>query len=74
MNKMSPSSASNESGEVAAGKLLKSGSVRVDDTVKFWLEVTIEHDKAIGTQVEVSNYLGKLCNTQCSMLGMCLKA
>ena len=35
MNKMSPSSASNEGGEVAAGKLLKSGSVRVDDTVNY---------------------------------------
>ena len=32
---MSPSSASNEGGEVAAGKLLMSGSVRVDDTVNY---------------------------------------
>ena len=35
LNKMSPSSNSNEGGEVAAGKLLKSGSVRVDDTVNY---------------------------------------
>ena len=35
MNKMSPSSASNEGGEVAADKLLKSGSARVDDTVIY---------------------------------------
>ena len=35
MNKLSPSSSSNEGGEVAAGKLLKSGSVRVDDTVNY---------------------------------------
>ena len=34
-NKLSPSSSSNEGGEVAAGKLLKSGSVRVDDTVIY---------------------------------------
>ena len=71
MNKVSPSSVSNEGGEEAADKLLKTWSVRVDDTVIY--NVLIGHDKAIGTQVEVSNYLGKICHTQCSMLCMCLR-